>query len=159
MPGPSEVEHTGPGSRAEPHALGTTLVLEGRADITIESVDLDADDEWVAFHDANDPPPAGMRFIFARAAVTNTSQSPAFPAQFNVWAVGSGDQVHDERCRGVVPDAMPGVSHGPGETSMGNFCLLVPVNEIEDGSLLLRISPLLYPEDARYVRLTAGSAS
>jgi hypothetical protein len=130
------------GTRENPFPVGTPLVTSDGVELVIAGVDLDAAAAIAAENMFNDEAPAGMRYVIVNIAVVNSSDEPIRPSwEIRVNAIGSQNRVH-ESCRAVLPnDLMNAPQLYPGGSASGNECVVVPQEEIDDGSLLLMVAP------------------
>lgn len=131
------------GTRENPHGLGTPLSTKDGVEVVVNSVDFEAEHAITAENRFNDPAEPGFRYILVNLSITNNSSKPIQPwLEVNVEAIGSQNQVHSD-CRAVVPDD---IFHAPelypGGTASGNECVLVPEEEVADGSLVIMISSM-----------------
>jgi hypothetical protein len=130
------------GTRENPFAMGTPLITNRGLEVTVNGVDPEAAGAIAAANRFNDPAPDGMRFVMVNLAVTNSGDEPITPwLAVRVNAIGSRNQVH-ERCRGVLPDSLNDAPQlYPGGSASGNVCVVVPEEELMDGSLLIMVGP------------------
>lgn len=131
------------GTRENPFAPGTPLVTTDGVEVSVASVNLDATGAVMAENQFNDPPPDGERYILVSLNVMNGSDEPINPwIKVDVSAIGSANRVHDD-CYAVEPDALSDAPElYPGGSASGNVCLVVPSNEVDDGSLLIMVAPM-----------------
>lgn len=131
------------GTRENPYAPGTPLVTTDGVKVSVTSVNLDATGAVMAENQFNDPPPDGERYILVSLNVMNGSDEPITPwIKVDVSAIGSANRVHDD-CYAVEPDALSDAPElYPGGSASGNVCLVVPSNEVDDGSLLIMVAPM-----------------
>lgn len=130
------------GTRENPFPLGTPLVSSDGVELVITGVDFDAAAAIASENMFNDEAPVGMRYVMVNSAVVNSSDEPIRPSwEIRVNAIGSQNRVH-ESCRAVLPnDLMNAPQLYPGGSASGNECVVVPQEEIDDGSLLLMVAP------------------
>lgn len=130
------------GTRDNPYEVGTPLITTDGVEVTVTGVNPEAAAAIAAENRFNDPEPDGMRYVMVNLAVTNSSDEPIRPwLELQVNAIGSLNQVH-ETCRAVLPDSIRDAPElYPGGAASGNECVVVPEEELLDGSLLIMVAP------------------
>ncbi len=126
---------TGPGtSRAEAVAIGTT-VRSDDADVTVLSVNLDANDVIARASSFPSTPVAGNRYVLVRLRVkaVGSGEETTDLADGNFSMTGSGNKVYEPygdgaSCGFDVPDELDAKLF-PGGFAEGNVCIQVPQSE------------------------------
>lgn len=145
------------GRRDAPFPIGSTVVYDGIWSVTVIEVTPDGDEDILAHHELNDPPPDGEHYVLVRMEVTNDgAEGVSFPVG-RLRAVGPSTVVYgqfDDDC-GLVPDALTIREISPGETMNGWICWSIRTGDI-DG--LVMYSSSVAPEDRVYLALTESDA-
>lgn len=126
------------GTRSNPYPLGSTVSGDDWS-VTINSVDLDANDAVAAENEFNDPAPDAMTYIMVNATITydGDSDSGEMPWTTIEYVTTDGNTISES---GVVPDPLDTVSElYPGASTSGNVALVVPSDSAGDG--VLAVSP------------------
>jgi hypothetical protein len=140
-PLPDAVE--GPGSRAEPLALGETISVD-RVDIVIDAYEPDGD--AIVEAAVNDDPPVGYHYQIVTYSVTNTHMEELYVDLISVGLVTDGDERIDEPVA-TLADEMSG-KIPPGETLTGSRAFLVPAG----AEVLIAVTPGIPIRSAYYVQ-------
>jgi hypothetical protein len=132
------------GTRENPYPTGSHLTTSDGLEVVLV-VNLDANGAIHAANQFNDPPPSGSRYVLVTVSMTNHTEKPVSPGfALSIAGLGSMNQVHDSSaCDAVEPRPLyeaPEIY--PGGSTSGDACLVVPEQEINDGSLLLRVGPM-----------------
>lgn len=130
------------GSRENPFDLGTPLITTDGLEVMVDSVNFEAEAAIMDANSFNDPPEPGMRYVLVNLSIANSGDEPTIPwLAITLEAIGSQNRVHG-RCGQVIPDNLQDAPElYPGGTATGNLCVVVPEEEVADGSLLLMVSP------------------
>jgi hypothetical protein len=139
-PLPDAVE--GPGSRADPLALGQTISVD-RVDIVIDAYQPDGD--AIVEAAVNNPPPAGYHYTIVTYSVTNTHTAELHVDLIPVGLVTDDDERIDEPVA-TLDDEMAG-RIPPGETLTGSRAFLVPAG----AEVLIAVTPGVPIRSAYYV--------
>lgn len=133
------------GSRDNPLALGTT-VTEGDWEVTVNSVDLDATDAVLAENPLNDEPAEGQGYITANVTATylGDESSGDTPSGVRVeYVTPDGNSFDSTMEMVIVPDYFNrSETLYEGASATGNFGVEVPVDDVENGQILL--SPTMF---------------
>lgn len=133
------------GSRDNPLALGTT-VTEGDWEVTVNSVDLDATDAVLAENPLNDEPDEGHSYITANVTATYLGSEPSgdTPSGIRVeYVTPDGNSFDSTAEMVIVPDYFnPSETLYEGASATGNFGVQVPIDDVENGQILL--SPTMF---------------
>lgn len=136
------------GTRENPHPLGTTISDDDWS-VTINSVDLDAQDAVMAENPYNDPAPEGMTYILVNATVTyigdsNEGEMPWTTIEY-VTADGSTISSVDGSNFAVTPDRLDTLSDlYQGGSTTGNVLLTVPTETAAEG--VLAVEPGMFSQ-------------
>lgn len=127
------------GTRENPHPLGTTISDDDWS-VTINSVDLNAQDAVMAENPYNDPAPEGMTYILVNATVTYIGDSDEGEMPWStieyVTADGSTISSVDGSNFAVTPDPLDTMSDlYQGGSTTGNVLLTVPAETAAEGVL------------------------
>lgn len=140
-PDPEPDPGDGQGTRENPYSVGDTVPV-GDWEVTITSVNHDAEDEIMAENQFNDPPAEGRQFVMVSLDATYVGDDSGLAwidLQFS-FVTGSGNTTGtsmDDYC-GVTPGSL--FDHGeqfPGATVSGNECFAVPADDIDGGMLIV----------------------
>jgi hypothetical protein len=140
-PLPDAVE--GPGSRAEPLALGETISVD-RVDVVIDAYEPDGD--AIVEAAVNDDPPVGYHYQIVTYSVTNTHTEELYVDLISVGLVTDSDERIDEPVA-TLADEMSGTIP-PGETLTGSRAFLVPAG----AEVLIAVTPGVPIDSAYYVQ-------
>lgn len=140
-PLPDAVE--GPGSRAEPLALGEVISVD-RVDVVIDAYEPDAD--AIVEAAVNDAPPSGYHYEIVTYSVTNTHTEELHVDLISVGLVTDRDERIDEPVA-TLDDEMAGTIPA-GETLTGSRAFLVPAG----AEVLIAVTPGVPIDSAYYVR-------
>ncbi|MCS5723922.1 DUF4352 domain-containing protein [Herbiconiux sp. CPCC 203407] len=132
----------GPGSRADPLALGETISVD-RVDIVIDAYEPDGD--AIVEAAVNDPPPPAYHYEIVTYSVTNTHTEELYVDLISVGLVTDDDERIDERVA-TLTDEMAG-RIPPGETLTGSRAFLVPAG----AEVLIAVTPGVPIDSAYYV--------
>lgn len=141
-----DAEATGEkGTRDNPLPLGTTI-SDGDWEVTLNSVDLDATEAVLAENPLNDEPETGNGYIMANVTATYLGDDSAgeTPAGVRVEYVSAeGNSFDTTTSMVIVPDYFnrSGTLY-EGASTTGNFGVEVPLEDIEDGNIL--VSPTMF---------------
>ncbi|MEN6429397.1 MAG: hypothetical protein ABFC80_00930 [Coriobacteriales bacterium] len=138
----------GTDARAHPEALPVgTVGKVGDWEVKIESVNAHADEELAAFNSYNTPPPAGQQFVLITLQAKYTGEdSDSFWADVVYKFYGSKGTVIEEGGAAPPNPVWSTKEVGPGETSIADLVFQVPSDEVDGGSLMLRLAGA--PEDS-----------
>jgi len=144
------------GTRDNPYPLGTELRTEEGLVVVVDAVRFDAAAEIAATNQFNEPPPEGLQWVLMTFTIRNETDEPIHAGwALDVGLLGSANRMYDSSnsyCEAVIPNPLyDGGELFPGGSFQGNECLQVPVAEVEDGSLLLAVTPSLSFEDPVFV--------
>ncbi|RZS59095.1 hypothetical protein EV141_0312 [Microcella putealis] len=149
--GPGSVEDvislptSGPGSLAEPLAIGETVVItdggEGLWEVALSAVELDGSAAVAAASDSNEAPPAGYQYGVLTLSITNISGGELDPW----YAIEAGFQPSADRFSSQfdvnVVDPAPSLFDvgiiGDGETTTANTAVLIPSEGAADGAWII----------------------
>lgn len=135
----------GAGTRSNPYPLGSTVSGDGWS-VTINSVDLDANDAIAAENQFNEPAPEGMTYIMVNATIAYTGDSDEgeMPWTTIEYVTVDGNTISQS---GVTPDALDTVSDlYAGGSTTGNVSLVVPADTVSEG--VLAVSPGMFTDNA-----------
>jgi hypothetical protein len=129
----------GPGSRAQPFAIGRTLTFD-EWDVTIESIDLDGTAAIMDSKYSVDPPDPGMRYALITASSTYRGDGSARAQHIHLDFVTDSGVVHSWSDKHVM---LQNPRHGgtelyTGGTHMGHGVIQIP----QDEGGLLRVSDM-----------------
>lgn len=133
-PPPPGGDGSSPGS---PAPLGTALPV-GEWTAAIVAFTPDATPQVV--DNGNDPPGPGMVYSLVRISATNNStESAKLFFELTAGLVGPDGVEHtDISCSALVPDDLALLDEAaPGETIEGNFCLVVPADQLAGAAIYL----------------------
>ncbi len=136
------------GTRENPHPLGTTISDDDWS-VTINSVDLDAQDAVMAESPYNDPAPEGMTYVLVNATVayigdSDEGEMPWTTIEY-VTADGSTISSVDGSNFAVTPDRLDTLSDlYQGGSTTGNVLLTVPTETAADG--VLAVEPGMFSQ-------------
>lgn len=133
------------GSRENPYPLGTPLSSDDGWELTVNGVNFDAAGEIAAENQFNDPAPPGFRYALINVTYTNSGDEPDDPSfAVSIEMVGSQNRlwgVSNASCTAVIPEPVSRAGElFSGGSFTGNSCLVVPEEEVADGSLLVAVS-------------------
>lgn len=132
------------GSRGNPHAWGTTFESgtpseTGRWDITVNHVELFADEVILAEYERNEPLGPDYTYIMVNLTATNIGHagSGISPYWFQVdYTSPLGDVHRFGDVVAVEPDPFDfRARRSPGQSVTGNVALAVPIRHIENGTV------------------------
>lgn len=133
------------GTRNNPFALGATI-REDDWEVTVNSVDLNATDAVVGENPLNDQPDEGNGYIMANVTATYIGDEPSgdTPAGVRVEYVSAEGNSFDSTANMViVPDYFNRSENlYEGASTTGNFGVEVPLDDVEQGNVLL--SPSMF---------------
>ncbi|HIW91543.1 MAG TPA: hypothetical protein H9870_07780 [Candidatus Corynebacterium avicola] len=135
------------GTRSNPHPLGSTVASDGWS-VTINSVDLDANEAITAENMFNEPAPEGMTYIMVNATITYTGDSDEgeMPWTTIEYVTVDGNTISQS---GVTPDPLDTVSDlYPGGSTTGNVSLVVPSDTASEG--VLAVAPGMLSDNAYF---------
>lgn len=136
---------TGPGSFDEPLAVGETVILTDFGadtwEVTVDAVELFADDAVQSANEFNDPPEPGTQYAVMTLTVTKIAGEPADPwFAIEVEFLSSADTTHTQ-FDALVVDPEPSFFElgelSEGDTATGNISVLVPSADVENGRWLV----------------------
>ncbi|HEY4559108.1 MAG TPA: DUF308 domain-containing protein [Enteractinococcus sp.] len=141
-----DAEATGEeGTRDNPLPLGTTI-SDGDWEVTLNSVDLDATEAVLAENPLNDEPETGNGYIMANVTATYLGDDSAgeTPAGVRVEYVSAeGNSFDTTTSMVIVPDYFNrSETLYEGASTTGNFGVEVPLEDIENGNIL--VSPTMF---------------
>ncbi|WP_432559625.1 DUF4352 domain-containing protein [Granulicoccus sp. GXG6511] len=140
---PAGGEQSAHGTRANPYPTGTALSNE-EWQVTVNSVDLDANAKIAAENPFNDEPDAGYTFALVNLTVTYLGDESGTPAEVDVKYVTSAGNVISTYDKSVVgPDELGYAELYTGASATGNVALHIP----KDDSGVLRVSPGMFGKD------------
>jgi hypothetical protein len=117
-----------------------TLDGENQAEVTIDSVNLDATDEILAENSFNEAPPEGYKYALMSFTVKQLSLDSFDASAVRALFTGVPDDIATPAQYMVVPD--PTMLFSPdlhrGESVTGNIAALVPTSGAESGSLMVK---------------------
>lgn len=124
--------------QANPAPIGTTIEVAKDWDVTVDSVELDANATMAAVNTFNTPAD-GEQFVLVKVTISNKSDSPGTPLGNVDLALlpESGVAVDSLSCFGEVPDRFDSMAQmQPGATASGNLCFSVTPEEAQTAVLL-----------------------
>ena len=131
-------EPTGPGSRADPTAVGTTVTVGDYA-IALGPTNTDAARAIRAWDEEAQAPAAGRTYVLAPVTVTFTGGSSSGEPWSDlgisfVAADGTSFGAAEQDSCGDIPDALEAAGVLPvGRPVTANVCMSVPVGQVGDG--------------------------
>jgi len=133
------------GARDNPLPLGAT-VTDGDWEVTLNSVELNATDAVLAENPLNEEPAEGNGYIMANVTATYLGDDPAGdePAGVRVEYVSAEGNSFDSTANMVIVPEYFNRSETlyEGASATGNFGVEVPMDDIENGNILL--SPTMF---------------
>ena len=133
------------GSRDNPLALGTT-VTDGDWEVTVNSVDLDATDAVLAENPLNEEPAEGKGYITANVTATYLGNESSGDTPSGVrmeYVTPDGNSFDSTAEMVIVPDYFNrSETLYEGASATGNFGVEVPMDDVENGQILL--SPTMF---------------
>ncbi|GAB3848786.1 DUF308 domain-containing protein [Nesterenkonia populi] len=125
------------GTRENPYPLGTRI-SSGDWAVTVNSVDLDAEDAVLAENQFNEPPEDGSTYILVNitAEYTGSDAEGDMPWASVEYVSSEGSTFTEADVTAVAPDAFDSLTtlyEGASET--GNIALHVPADDVTDGTL------------------------
>lgn len=144
------------GTRDNPHPLGTELRSEEGLVVIVDSVRFDAWPEIQAVNSFNEPAPEGFTYVLMTFTIRNETEEPVESSwALDIGLIGSANRMYspgNAYCDPVIPNPLyDGGELYPGGSYQGNDCLQVPTAEVEDGSLVLAVTPMLSFDDPVFV--------
>lgn len=138
------------GTRANPYPLGST-VSDDDWSVTINSVDLDANDEVLASNSMNSPASEGMTYILINATITyeGDSDDGEMPWTTIEYVTADGNTISslDSSDFAITPDRLDTLSDlYQGGSTTGNVLLTVPADSADQG--VLAVEPGLFSQKA-----------
>lgn len=131
------------GTRQNPHPLGTTLSNDDWQ-VTVNSVDLDANAKIAAENPFNDEPDAGHTYALVNLTLTYLGDDSSTPMAVTVSYVTSAGNVINEHDKSVVtPDELGYNELYTGASVTGNTALHIP----KDDQGVLRLNLGLFGDD------------
>ncbi|RZT59159.1 hypothetical protein EV140_1761 [Microcella alkaliphila] len=136
---------SGPGSFDEPLANGQTVILTDFGtdtwEVTVDAVDLSADEAVLAVNEFNEPPEPGTQYAVMTLTVTKVAGEPADPwFAIEVEFLSSASTTHTQ-FDALVVDPDPSFFDlgelSEGDTATGNVTVLVPSADVENGRWLV----------------------
>lgn len=148
-----------PGSRENPFPLGAELRSDDGLVVIVDAVRFDAAEEIAAANMFNEPAPDGSAYALITVTVRNETDDALHTGfSLDIGLVGSANRMYDGSnayCQAVVPNPLyDGGELFPGGSYQGNECRVVPLAEVEDGSLLVAITPMMSFSDPVFVALS-----
>lgn len=129
------------GTRENPFLIGTTIQTERRGapewEITVGPVTLLADDLIAAENQFNDPAPEGFQYALVSLDVTYIGEETGKPwVAIDVEFVSSAGTTHRTTDQSAVaPDPLRDINElFPGASGSGNIDVLVPSENVEEGT-------------------------
>lgn len=139
------------GTRDNPLPLGTTISGDGW-EVTLNSVDLDATEAVLAENPLNEEPESGNVYLMANVTATYIGDDAAgeTPSGVRVEYVSAEGNSFDSTAEMViVPDDFNrSETLYEGASTTGNFGMEVPMDNVEDGNILL--SPSMFGDGLFY---------
>lgn len=139
------------GTRDNPLALGSTI-SDSDWEVTVNSVDLNATEAVLAENPLNDEPAEGNAYIMANVTATYLGDDPggASPGGVRVEYVSSEGNSFDTTASMVIVPEYFNRSETlyEGASTTGNFGVEVPLEEVENGNILL--SPSMFGDGVFY---------
>lgn len=139
------------GTRANPHALGTTISND-EWEVTINSVTFDAGDAVEAENQFNEPAPEGSEYVLINATITyvGDDEEGGIPAFVGIeYVTATGETVDTLDSFAVAPDALDSMSTlYNGGTASGNIAIAVPSENAESG--VIAVSPGMLADTVFY---------
>lgn len=133
------------GTRDHPLPLGSA-VSDDEWEVTVNSVDLDATDAVLAENPLNDQPAEGHGYLMANVTATYLGDDPAgaSPSGVRVEYVSSeGNSFDTTASMIIVPDYFNrSETLYEGASTTGNFGVEIPMEQVEEGNILL--SPSMF---------------
>lgn len=144
------------GSRDNPHPLGSELRSDDGLVVVVDAVRFDAWPEIQAVNSFNEPAPEGFTYVLMTFTIRNETDEPLQASwALDIGLIGSANRMYDATnayCDPVIPNPLyDGGELYPGGSYQGNECLQVPTAEIEDGSLVLAVTPMMSFDDPVFV--------
>lgn len=129
---------TQPGTRDNPVAVGSQIKSNDYT-VTINSVDLNANDTVMGANQFNDQPDAGTAYALINTTVTYTGKTTGDTSDVSIaYVTASGNVINSYDKTVVAPDPeLGGQELYPGADATGNTVIQVPV----DDNGLLRVRP------------------
>lgn len=148
--GSAETGEGDQGTRANPYPLGSTVSDEDWA-VTINSVDLDANDAVLAANPLNEPASEGMSYILINATITYNGDSDEgeMPWTTIEYVTADGNTISslDSSDFAVTPDRLDTLSDlYQGGSTTGNVLLTVPTEIADQG--VLAVEPGMFSQKA-----------
>lgn len=134
------------GTRANPYPLGTEISTDDWT-VTVNSVDLNADEAIAAENPYNEAPEEGHQYILVNVTVQYTGTDPegGMPMESVAFVSAAGNTFNSYDKTAVEPDALDTLTtlyEGASET--GNIAIHVPSEDIEAGTL--SVSPDMFAD-------------
>ncbi|MFN3706662.1 DUF4190 domain-containing protein [Microcella sp.] len=136
---------TGPGSFDEPLAIGETVILTDFGvdtwEVTVDAVELLADDAVLSANEFNEPPQPGTQYAVMTLTVTKIAGEPTDPwFAIEVEFLSSAGTTHTQ-FDALVVDPEPSFFDlgelSEGDSATGNVTVLVPSDDVDNGRWLV----------------------
>lgn len=134
------------GTRENPVPLGTAL-SDADWTVTVNSVDLDADDAVAEANQFNEPPADGNVYILVNITATYTGDDPDGSSAWTTvdYVTASGNTIDSADTYAVAPDSFDMLETLYSDASTtGNIVLEVPIEGLTDG--VLAVSPGIFSD-------------
>jgi hypothetical protein len=124
------------GTRANPAPFGATAQI-GDWQVTLLTVDLDAEERVLAENMFNDRAPEGFRHILIEVEATYVGSDSGDPFWDLSWKlVGNRGNTFEDSC-GVIPTPLrDGGETFPGGAVTGNICVVAPEDQLAGGAVI-----------------------
>lgn len=133
------------GSRENPLALGTPI-SESDWEVTVNSVDLNATDAVLAENPLNDSPAEGRGYVLANVTATYIGNEAAGDSLGGIrveFVTSEGNSFDSTANMVIAPDYFNrSETLYEGASTTGNFAVEVPLDDVENGNILL--SPSMF---------------
>ncbi|MDO9556174.1 MAG: hypothetical protein Q7J82_01120 [Coriobacteriia bacterium] len=132
-------EEIRPGMREDPLPVGSTALI-GDWEVTVVSVDTEADDEIANTNQFNDPPPDGYRFVLVNLEGTYVGDESGNFGVDVLWKVlgSKGNTFETYDVFAVSPNPIDDTGEAfPGAMVSGDFVIAVPIDQIDGGAIIL----------------------
>jgi hypothetical protein len=125
------------GTRENPAPFGATARI-GDWQVTLLTVDLDAEERVLAENMFNDAAPDGSRYVLIEVEAAYVGTDSGDPFWDLSWKlVGNRGNTFDDSC-GVIPDPLrDGGETFPGGVVTGNVCVVAPDDQLPGGTVIV----------------------
>ncbi|MFT0848009.1 DUF4352 domain-containing protein [Actinomycetaceae bacterium L2_0104] len=130
------------GTRTNPFPVGT-VITDGDWQLTVNGVNLDADELVSAENMFNEPAPEGQKYILVNITLTYNGDNPEgeIPMDTIEYVTAEGNTINSFDTLAVAPEAFDSLTTlYQGASTTGNVVFAVPADSADFGTLAIRVS-------------------